>query len=465
VKKYITLLLSAVLICLDGFAQSKDSVYRFVETFPEPGFDINQFLSKNIQYPQAARYAGIAGRVVTTFIITETGDIDSINIANPIHPLLAAEAVRVIKKMPKWKPGRNETGRPVKVFFTFPIKFSLDGVRVKRPPTVLPISGPVYTEPDTMPVPPEDLLNFFGENAWLPEDVQSSGVNGEMIVRFIVNKQGELDSFRMQQFLHPTFDAMVMYILDYMPPWKPGMKDGQPANTYQTLAVKLNNGRISVKTIPPPISGPIYTYVDQMPEPGYDVNQYISSALLSTSDSSYFGLQGKVVLRFIITQSGSIDSVSVIKSLSPAIDQAIVYTAQNMPKWKPGTKDGVPVNVYYTIPVPIKIQTAEQKEDSVRFTPDTPPDPGYDVPQYLAEKGQYPPNARENNITGRVEVRFIVDETGNISNIEVVKSVHPELDAEMVRLVKAMPKWKKSAMDKGKAVKSYYTLPMKFSLN
>ena len=82
---------------------------------------------------------------------------------------------------------------------------------------------------------------------------------------------------------------------------------------------------------------------------------------------------------------------------------------------------------------------------------------------YLKENTEYPAKAVKNKIQGRVIVQFTVDEKGRLSDIKVVKSVEPYLDAEAVRVVKSMPRWN-PGMQNGKAVKVRYTLPVTFRL-
>ena len=82
---------------------------------------------------------------------------------------------------------------------------------------------------------------------------------------------------------------------------------------------------------------------------------------------------------------------------------------------------------------------------------------------YLEKNTEYPVKAVKNKIQGRVIVQFTVDEKGRLSDIKVVKSVEPSLNAEAVRVVKSMPRWN-PGMQNGKAVKVRYTLPVTFRL-
>ena len=82
---------------------------------------------------------------------------------------------------------------------------------------------------------------------------------------------------------------------------------------------------------------------------------------------------------------------------------------------------------------------------------------------YLARNIRYPANAKNDLIEGRVILQFIVDKKGRLSDVKVVRSVEPSLDAEAVRVVKSMPRWN-PGMQNGKAVKVRYTLPVTFRL-
>ena len=83
-----------------------------------------KWLSENIVYPSAASEQGVQGRVVVEFVVGKDGSITNVRVLRPRHPALDKEAVRVVKAMPKWIPGRNN-GQPVKVTYTLPVTFKL----------------------------------------------------------------------------------------------------------------------------------------------------------------------------------------------------------------------------------------------------------------------------------------------------------------------------------------------------
>jgi protein TonB len=83
--------------------------------------------------------------------------------------------------------------------------------------------------------------------------------------------------------------------------------------------------------------------------------------------------------------------------------------------------------------------------------------------KYLSENVNYPSIAVDMNIQGKVLCQFVVNKDGSIVDIEVVRSVHPSLDNEAVRVIKSMPKWS-PGKQRGKAVRVKFTLPVNFKL-
>ncbi|PIF06595.1 MAG: energy transducer TonB [Draconibacterium sp.] len=82
---------------------------------------------------------------------------------------------------------------------------------------------------------------------------------------------------------------------------------------------------------------------------------------------------------------------------------------------------------------------------------------------YIASAVNYPVVAQENGIKGKVLVSFIIDEYGNVTNVEIYRSVHPSLDNEALRVIRTLPKWKPGKQG-GEAVRVKYFVPINFEL-
>jgi TonB family protein len=96
----------------------------YVDEQPSPKYRVNKFLSEAIRYPRKARKDKIEGRVIVKFVVNTSGTITNPEIISSPSDLLSAEALRVVKSMPPWQPGKHD-GKPVKVFYTLPINFKL----------------------------------------------------------------------------------------------------------------------------------------------------------------------------------------------------------------------------------------------------------------------------------------------------------------------------------------------------
>lgn len=101
-----------------------DCIPETMPYFPGGQELLLKYLAANIKYPASAVKAKKQGRVIVTFIVQKDGSITHAKIARSIDPELDAEALRVVKGMPKWTPG-TQNGKPVNVKYTVPVKFSL----------------------------------------------------------------------------------------------------------------------------------------------------------------------------------------------------------------------------------------------------------------------------------------------------------------------------------------------------
>lgn len=110
-------------------AQTKKNnmVFDVVEVMPQfPGGQtaMLQYMMKNIKYPKQAMKEGIQGRVTVSFIVEKDGRVSNVRLLRSVQPLLDKEAIRVVKSMPKWSPGKQK-GKPVRVRFNLPVMFKL----------------------------------------------------------------------------------------------------------------------------------------------------------------------------------------------------------------------------------------------------------------------------------------------------------------------------------------------------
>ena len=108
--------------------EDDDEFFMVVENMPEfPGGDLGlmKYIQKNVKYPPIAKEYNITGKVYVQFIVDKSGTVTNVKGVRGVDKNLDAEAVRVVKSLPKYKPGKQR-GKPVRVMFTIPINFTLN---------------------------------------------------------------------------------------------------------------------------------------------------------------------------------------------------------------------------------------------------------------------------------------------------------------------------------------------------
>lgn len=117
--------------------------------------------------------------------------------------------------------------------------------------------------------------------------------------------------------------------------------------------------------------------------------------------------------------------------------------------------------------VPVAVEEEEPEErtifEVVEQMPEFPNGGMAGLMQYLSKNIKYPTIAQENGTQGRVTVQFVVNRDGSIVDAKVLRGVDPYLDKEAIRVISSMPKWK-PGMQRGKAVRVKYTVPVMFRL-
>lgn len=134
-KKNVSLKVALMMLVLlfsfmTSTAQTKknDMLFSVVEVMPQyPGGQIAmlKYIMENIKYPEQAMKKGIQGRVVVSFIVEKDGRVSNVRLLRSVESSLDKEAVRVVKSMPKWSPGK-QNGKPVRVRFNVPVMFKLN---------------------------------------------------------------------------------------------------------------------------------------------------------------------------------------------------------------------------------------------------------------------------------------------------------------------------------------------------
>ncbi len=107
----------------ESFPESVETVTDEEAEFPGGQQAMAQWLQMNVSYPEKELDQGIGGRVYVRFIVDTKGNIRNVTVSRGASPGLDKEAVRAVRSMPRWKPGKNN-GKPVNMWYNLPIKFT-----------------------------------------------------------------------------------------------------------------------------------------------------------------------------------------------------------------------------------------------------------------------------------------------------------------------------------------------------
>ena len=210
-----------------------------IDEIPKFPGRVTQYLIDNIHYPDDAFNKKIEGKVFTKFVISSTGEVTDVEVVKGLHPSLDAEAIRVLSAMPKWRPGTLQ-GKPVDVQLSLPISFSLAEAAKKQPAAQSKSDAHapmIYSKADQMPAFEGGVMSYLVKNIRYPEDAKKKKIEGEVVLRFVIDDKGNVGDVKVAKAAHPSLDAEAVRVIRSMPKWNPGKQNGKPVSVYFTQPI------------------------------------------------------------------------------------------------------------------------------------------------------------------------------------------------------------------------------------
>lgn len=326
-----------------------------------------KFVRDNMRYPIEARECHIEGCVVCNFVVERDGSLSDFQVFKGIDPLLDNEAIRILKLMPNFSPGKQR-GKPVRVRYMIPVDFILgssdsSGVQYN------PFQKAVKAE---FPGGEEAFVKYITENIKYPVIAQKNGIQGVVSTVFNVDRNGKVFFVRFEKSVDPSLDAEVKRVIENMPVWTPAKRNGEITSMivkndflfrlheesgFEPYKDSIPDNAIEIdQEIPYPIkvnpSDEVFTDVDEKPEfPGGDAAmiEWISDNFnFEPTPSDYYSV-ARIVVSVIVEKDGSLSDVKVIRSVDPLLDKEALRVVKSMPKWKPGRHNDERVRVRYNI--------------------------------------------------------------------------------------------------------------------
>ncbi|MGV8962098.1 MAG: TonB family protein [Candidatus Saccharimonadaceae bacterium] len=311
---------------------------------------------------------------------------------------------------------------------------------------------------DKQPIFPggtQALMNFLGENIKYPAEAVKNKTEGRVILNFVIEKDSSVSEINIERGIDPLIDAEAIRVISMMPKWEPGQQNGENVRVRFTLPIEFKI-------------------------PGEDKEKAVNDLIVigdgSMKDASSQTLAEKFgeVKPLIIIDDVKMEKEFDLNSIKPEEIESISVLKDKSAVEMYGNegKDGVILIItkkMHKLKSPVSTVSEKLGVDPnevfvvVEKQPEFPG--GIEaLMKFLGDNVKYPVDAQKKGTQGRVITNFVINKDGSISNIKIVRSVDPLLDAEASRVIAMMPNWKPGTQ-KGKAVNVRFTLPVIFRLS
>lgn len=123
-----------------------------------------------------------------------------------------------------------------------------------------------------------------------------------------------------------------------------------------TEPIKIEEPKKEEPKVEQKVENKILTIAEQMPSFKGNVNAWLSSHLSYPAVAAENGIQGKVIVKFVVGKDGSVSQAQVVRGVDPSLDKEAIRAVNSMPRWNPGMNNGQPASVWFTLPVTFKLQ-------------------------------------------------------------------------------------------------------------
>ncbi|MDD4822506.1 MAG: M56 family metallopeptidase [Bacteroidales bacterium] len=236
--------------------------------FPGGDAKLMEFVQKIVQYPKEAKSRGEKGRVTVSFIIGKDGKVSGEKVERGVSPLLDAEALRVMRLMPDWKPG-TQNGVPVNVRYLVPITFRLTGGKISDKYDVnYRNNDKEIKEKTEFPGGEEALTTYLLQKVNESPVIRNCKLKGNAEIFFYIDEAGKVIGSRIKTASNkngtsdPEVTKALADIFLGMPTWKPAKSEKGDERVEYALLKRfrfMGDGSVTISNYPPPPPPPVST--------------------------------------------------------------------------------------------------------------------------------------------------------------------------------------------------------------
>lgn len=239
----------------------------------------------------------------------------------------------------------------------------------------------VYEVVEIQPSPAGGMAGwnkYLMENLRYPTNAQRKGIEGTVIVAFVVNTDGTTTDIEILRSIGGGCDEEVIRIVKGSPKWTPGMQRGTPVRTRMRLPLRFMLGgtdtsrdstevSLNAVPLPPATDGQdssqegaalFFDVVDTPPSPvgGFEAwSRHLSENLTYPTSARMKGIQGTVLVSFIVNTDGTIEGIELVQGIGGGCDEEAIRIIKSSPSWTPGMIKGKAVRTRMKIPIGFRL--------------------------------------------------------------------------------------------------------------
>lgn len=201
--------------------------------------------------------------------------------------------------------------------------------------------------------------DFINQNLVYPATARMNNIQGKVEIQFVVDKTGKVRNPRIVGKVDQMLANAALDVIYKFPDWIAAEYDGKKVNALYTLPFEFN---LETKNKSDDSNGEkVYQVIEQMPVfPGGEeaLMKFISKNIKYPVKAQQNRIQGRVIVRFVVSKTGQVDRVEVIRTLDPDCDQEAIRVIKLLPNFIPGKQNRKDVSVWYTLPITFKLESS-----------------------------------------------------------------------------------------------------------
>ncbi len=210
-----------------------------------------------------------------------------------------------------------------------------------------------------------------------PEDAKRHHTTGSLIVSLLIDEEGDLAKVRIDQPLGDGYEDAVVDVLKTIEKFIPAKQDGAAQCAW------IERIHLEFNSVPPSLKNQVFQVVEEMPRfPGCEdiadkkerrncaskaMLSHVYKNLIYPKEAREKGVEGTVVIRYIIDEEGNIVNPTVLRDIGGGCGEAAMASVLKMPKWIPGKQRGKNVRVYYNLPVKFRLEKSRKRGKKRRW--------------------------------------------------------------------------------------------------